>query len=110
MVAGEPSVPEHTKDDREQGAKQHLARRADRGADQDQHRQRDRKIVGIALLQAKRAGLEPQPILKEPGAKDGGRAAERNHERRRGDGLRTGKINPCLRQRVLPKPCVHILL
>ena len=64
-------------------AMQHLARGADLVAERHHDRERDREIIGVALLEAERARLEAEPVLEEPGAQDGRRADERDGQRRR---------------------------
>src|SRR5262249_58323830 len=64
--------------DRDQCREQYLAPGADAVAEDDQHGKWDGKVIGIALLEAERTGLEAKPILEEPGAQEGRRAAERD--------------------------------
>ena len=51
-----------------------LRERADRHAEHDQDRERDREVIGDALLEAERAGREAELILEEPRADDRRRA------------------------------------
>src|SRR5262249_5246726 len=52
-------------------------------AHEHHERQRDREVIGVALLEAERAGLQAEPVLEEPSAQDGGCADRRNRDRRR---------------------------
>src|SRR4051795_13358392 len=53
-----------------------------RVAERHHDRERDREIIGVALLEAERARLEAEPVLEEPGARDGHRADKRDGQRR----------------------------
>jgi hypothetical protein len=47
-------------------------------AESDHDRERHGKVIGIALLQAERAGVEPQRVLEEPRSENGRGAHDRN--------------------------------
>src|SRR5262245_469404 len=81
VVDAEARVPQHAGRGHGERRDQHLALGADRFAEDHQRGERDREVIGVALLIAKRAGLEPHHILEEPGAQDGGHAAGRDHNR-----------------------------
>src|SRR5262249_13818127 len=83
MIDTEPGIPEHTERDGDERRQQHLARGADLVAQQHHHRQRDCEIIGIALLEAKRARLQAWDILEDPRAENGRRADRRDDDRRR---------------------------
>ena len=85
MIDAEPRVPEHAQRDGDERGDQHLALGADVVAEHHHDRERDREIIGVALLEAERARLESQPVLEEPGAQDGDRADRRDRGRRRSD-------------------------
>src|SRR5262249_59255782 len=56
---------------------------ADMIAHEHHERERDREVIGVALLEAERAGLQAQPILQDPGAQDGRRADRGDRDCRR---------------------------
>src|SRR5262249_13005498 len=85
MIDAEAGVVEHAERDRDERGEQHLARGADVIAEQHHHRERDREVIGVALLEAERARLEAQRVLEEPGAENGRGAGNRDCNRRRGD-------------------------
>src|SRR5205809_5206666 len=64
MIDAEPGIVEHAERDRDERGEQHLARGADVIAEQHHHRERDREVIGIALLEAERAWLEAEPYWK----------------------------------------------
>src|SRR5262249_5656998 len=83
MINAEARVPEHAERDGDEGREQHLARGADLIAHEHHERERDREVIGVALLEAERAGLQAQPALEDPSAQDGRRADPRDRDRRR---------------------------
>src|SRR5437660_1919264 len=84
MIDAEPGIVEHAERDRDERGEQHLARGADVIAEQHHHRERDREVIGIALLEAERAWLEAEAVLEQPGAENGCRASNGDRNRRRG--------------------------
>src|SRR5260370_3532926 len=63
MIDAEPGVPEHAERDGDERREQHLARGADVIADEHHERERDREVIGVALLEAERARLQAEAIL-----------------------------------------------
>src|SRR5262249_39188280 len=59
-----------------------LARGADLIPHEHHERERDREVIGVALLEAERARLQAQPVLEDPSAQDGGSADRRDRARR----------------------------
>src|SRR5262245_54914697 len=80
-INAEPGVPGHAERDGDERRKQHLARGADLIAKQHHDRERNGEVIGVALLEAKRARLHAEPVLKDPRAEDGGRADRRDRGR-----------------------------
>src|SRR5262249_2795127 len=70
MINAEAGVPEHAERDGDEGRDQDLARGTDLIAHEHRERERDREVIGVALLEAKRARLQAQPILQDQGAQD----------------------------------------
>ena len=87
VIGGEAGVPEHRDGDGEEREQHHLARRADRHAEQHHGRERDRGVVGVTLLQAERAWPVAEHVLEEIGAEDGGEPDHRDGHGGRHDRL-----------------------
>src|SRR5262245_7236535 len=83
MIDAEACVPEHAERDGDERGEQHLARGADVIADEHHERERDREVIGVALLEAERARLQAEAVLQDQGAQDGHRADRRDRDRRR---------------------------
>src|SRR5215469_11079697 len=83
MIDAEAGVPEHAQRDGDERGEQHLARGADVIADEHHDRERDREVIGVALLEAERAWLQAEPVLQDQGAQDGRGADRRDRDRRR---------------------------
>ena len=65
VIGAEPGVPEHQPRDHRQRRQQDAPAAADRFAEDDEHRQRDREIIRVALLQAERARPVAE-VLEDP--------------------------------------------
>src|SRR5262249_26758354 len=85
MIDAEAGVVEHAERDRDERGEEHLARGADVIAEQHHHRERNREVIGIALLEAERTWLEAEGVLEEPGAENGRGAGNRDCNRHRSD-------------------------
>jgi hypothetical protein len=83
MIDAEPGVPEHAERDGDERCEQHLARGADLIADEHHERERDREVIGVALLEAERTRLQAETVLQDQGAQDGHGADRRDRNRRR---------------------------
>ncbi len=58
-----------------------MPRRVPRGGERDEDAERQRQVIGVALLQAERTGPDIQHQLEEPGARQRRRRDDRDRER-----------------------------
>ena len=81
MVGTETGIPQHAERDHRQRREQHLAGSADGRSQQHHQRQRNREVIGVALLEAERTRRQFHHQLEEPGAQNGQEPQDRHRAR-----------------------------
>ncbi|MBA7711263.1 hypothetical protein ES703_120218 [subsurface metagenome] len=81
MVAAEPGIGQRCQQQDDEARHQHLPRRAARGEEGDEGRERHRQVIGVALLEAERTGFYFEHELEKPGAGERCRGNERDQQR-----------------------------
>src|SRR6266702_4846876 len=84
MVGAEAGIGERRQREDREPRKQQRPRRAAPRRKRGERTERDREIIGVALLEAERTGQDLQDELEEPGARD-------RRRRDQGDGQRGGQ-------------------
>ena len=82
MIGAEHGVAECRGSKKRKARDQHPARRIPCRGERDQRAERDRQVIGVALLEAERTGADIQHQLKEPRARQRRRRNDRDCQRR----------------------------
>jgi hypothetical protein len=81
VIGPEPGIAERGEREDGEAEIEHRARRVFRRGQRNKHAERDRQIVGVALLEAERTGADIQHQLKEPRARQRRRGNDRDRQR-----------------------------
>ena len=90
MIGAEHGVAECRGSKKRKARDHHSARRIPCRGERDQRAERDRQVIGVALLEAERTGADIQHQLKEPRARQRRRRNDRDCQRRGQRGVRGG--------------------
>src|ERR1700756_123560 len=94
MIGGKSRIGDHPERNDNEARQQHLALSPDPLAKEDHRGERNAEVIEVALLKTKRAGLEADHVLEEPGAQDRARAEDRRDRGGRRNRSRAGAIKP----------------